>query len=105
MVADDDGRYEIITIRPAPYQIPTDGPTGEMIEATGWHPWRPAHFRLGVSAHNRHPIITQLYFQGGDWIDDDVASATKPELLLDPRTDSNGREVVEYDFALDPEQS
>jgi len=103
VAVDENGRYSITTIRPAPYQIPTDGPTGEMIEAAGWHPWRPAHFHLRVSAPGKHPIVTQLYFQGGDWIDDDVATATKPELMLDPVTDEQGREVVEYHFALDPQ--
>lgn len=103
VVTDGDGRYEITTIQPAPYQIPTDGPTGKFIEAAGWHPWRPAHLHLRVAAHRRHPIITQLYFQGGDWLDSDVASATKPELLLDPKPDAAGRNCVRYDFVLDPE--
>src|SRR3712207_8070747 len=32
VVADDEGRFEIRTIQPAPYQIPTDGPTGKLID-------------------------------------------------------------------------
>jgi catechol 1,2-dioxygenase len=55
-----------------------------------------------VTSPGKQPIITQLYFAGGDWIDDDVATATKPELLLDPQLDDAGRKVVSYDFALDP---
>ncbi|WP_072801543.1 catechol 1,2-dioxygenase [Rhodococcoides yunnanense] len=102
VVTDSDGRYEITTIQPAPYQIPTDGPTGQFIEAAGWHPWRPAHLHLRVTFPDKQPIITQLYFAGGEWIDDDVASATKPELLLDPQLDEQGRKVVDYDFKLDP---
>ncbi|MDO2379831.1 catechol 1,2-dioxygenase [Rhodococcus electrodiphilus] len=102
VVADTEGRYAIITIEPAPYQIPTDGPTGRFIEAAGWHPWRPAHLHLRVTAPGRHPIVTQLYFAGGEWLDDDVATATKPELVLDPQADDAGRRVATYDFALDP---
>ncbi|MDV7269048.1 catechol 1,2-dioxygenase, partial [Rhodococcus oxybenzonivorans] len=102
IVTDSEGRYEITTIQPAPYQIPTDGPTGKFIEAAGWHPWRPAHLHLRVTSPGKRPIITQLYFAGGDWVDDDVATATKPELLLDPVIDDAGRKVVDYDFALDP---
>ncbi len=56
-----------------------------------------------MAAKGRHPIVTQLYFTGGDWLDSDVASATKPDLLLDPKPDADGRNVVQYDFALDPE--
>lgn len=102
VVADADGRFEISTIEPAPYQIPTDGPTGQLIEAAGWHPWRPAHLHLIVRAPGYRPITTQLYFAGGDWLDTDVAEATKPELILDPRPQTDGRRRSEYDFVLEP---
>src|SRR5690606_36686766 len=81
VVADEEGRFEISTIQPAPYQIPTAGPTGKLIQAAGWHPWRPAHLHLIVRAHGYRSIITQLYFSGGAWLDSDVAQATKPELV------------------------
>ncbi len=102
VVADDHGHFEITTIEPAPYRIPTDGPTGKLIEAAGWHPWRPAHLHLIVRAPGHRPITTQLYFAGGDWLDSDVAEATKPELVLDPRPQTDGRRRSEYDFVLEP---
>ncbi len=100
----DQGRFEITTIQPAPYQIPTDGPTGKLIEAAGWHPWRPAHLHLIVAAPGHRPITTQLYFEGGDWLDSDVAEATKPELVLSPQAQGDGRMRSEYDFVLEPER-
>ncbi|GAA3791725.1 catechol 1,2-dioxygenase [Amycolatopsis tucumanensis] len=102
VVADGQGRFEISTVQPAPYQIPTDGPTGKLIEAAGWHPWRPAHLHLIVRAPGCRPITTQLYFAGGDWLDSDVAQATKPELVLDPQPVSDGCVRAEYDFVLEP---
>lgn len=102
VVTGDDGRFEISTIQPAPYQIPTDGPTGRLIEAAGWHPWRPAHLHLIVRTPGHRPITTQLYFAGGDWLDSDVAQATKPELVLDPQPQGDGRLRAEYDFVLEP---
>lgn len=99
---DGEGRFQITTIQPAPYQIPTDGPTGQLIEAAGWHPWRPAHFHLLVSAEGHRPVTTQLYFAGGDWLDSDVAEATKPELVLDPQDDGTGTRRSTYDFELEP---
>lgn len=104
VVADDNGHFEISTIEPAPYQIPTDGPTGKLIEAAGWHPWRPAHLHLIVRAPGHRPITTQLYFAGGDWLDSDVAQATKPELILDPQPQADGRYRSTYDFVLEPAQ-
>jgi catechol 1,2-dioxygenase len=98
-----DGRYTFHTIEPAPYQIPTDGSTGAFVDAAGWHPWRPAHLHLKVSAPGRQLVTTQLYFDGGDWVGDDVAQAVKPELILRPTaaTSGAGNEVT-YDFPLDP---
>ena len=105
VVADDDGRFEIRAIQPAPYQIPTDGPTGKMIEAADWHPWRPAHLHLIVSAPGHRAITTQLYFRGGEWLDSDVAEAVKPDLILDPQEQGDGSRRVDYDFVLEPTES
>ncbi len=100
VTADDEGRFRIRTLKPAPYQIPTDGACGKLISAAGWHPWRPAHLHLKVGAHGHEQVTTQLYFPGDAHNDDDVASAVKPELVLDPRDVDGGQEVT-YDFVLD----
>jgi catechol 1,2-dioxygenase len=102
VVADEQGRFEISTIQPASYQIPTDGPTGALLAAAGWHAWRPAHLHLMVRAPRHRTITTQLYFAGGEWLDTDVASATKPELVLDPVDQGDGTTAVRYDFTLEP---
>ena len=103
VVADDEGRFAINTMQPAPYQIPTDGSCGALIEAAGWHAWRPAHIHVKASAPDHLLITTQLYFEGGEYIGTDIADAVKPELMLapTPRTDGQGAEVT-YDFVLDP---
>lgn len=102
-IANDEGKFAFQTVRPAPYQIPTDGACGQLIGAAGWHAWRPAHLHLKVSAPGYELITTQLYFPGDPHNEDDIASAVKPELLLDPqpRKDGSG-EVTVYDFVLDP---
>jgi catechol 1,2-dioxygenase len=101
VVTDEDGRFAISTVQPAPYQIPTDGPTGKLITAAGWHPWRPAHLHLIVRAPGHRPITTQLYFSGGEYLDSDVAEATKPELVLDPQDQGDGTLTSTYDFVLE----
>jgi catechol 1,2-dioxygenase len=102
VATDDEGRFAISTVQPAPYQIPTDGPTGKLIEAAGWHPWRPAHLHIMVRADGHRTITTQLYFAGGEWLDSDVAEATKPELVIDPQDDGSGTHLATYDFELEP---
>jgi catechol 1,2-dioxygenase len=103
VATDLGGNFKIRTIKPAPYQIPTDGHTGKLIAAAGWHAWRPAHMHLKVTAQGHLPITTQLYFPGDAHLEDDIASAVKPELILDPKPADDGKGIeVTYDFVLDP---
>ncbi|MEU9369229.1 catechol 1,2-dioxygenase [Streptomyces avermitilis] len=99
---DEAGRFTVRTIQPAPYQIPTDGSCGKLIAAAGWHAWRPAHLHLKVSAPGHETLTAQLYFRGGEHVEDDVASAVKPELVIDPQPVGDGGNQVTYDLALDP---
>ncbi|GAB3348421.1 catechol 1,2-dioxygenase [Amycolatopsis echigonensis] len=101
VVTDEDGRFAIRTVQPAPYQIPHDGPTGALLESAGWHPWRPAHIHLMVRADGHRTITTQLYFEAGEYLDSDVAAATKPELVIAPADDGTGVRRVTYDFELE----
>jgi len=90
------------TIVPAPYAIPHDGPTGRLIAAAGWHPWRPAHVHLTVSAEGHEALTTQLFVDTSDYLDDDVASAVKDELVVHPEPGDDGALHVTYDFRLAP---
>jgi protocatechuate 3,4-dioxygenase beta subunit len=80
-IANEDGAFAIAAIKPAPYMIPTDGACGQLIDAAGWHAWRPAHLHLKVSKPGYELLTTQLYFPGDPHNDDDIAGAVKPELL------------------------
>lgn len=102
--ADENGHFEINTMQPAPYQIPTDGACGQLIGAAGWHAWRPAHIHIKVSAPGYQLVTQQLYFPGDPHNEDDIASAVKPELMLDvkERQDGQGNQV-EYNYVLGKE--
>ena len=103
IVTNENGEYEITTLQPAPYQIPADGPTGWFIDSYGGHPWRPAHLHLKVKSPGYREITTQLYFEGGEYTDNDVATAVKPELVLHPEKNEEGQNIVNYGFSLDKE--
>jgi catechol 1,2-dioxygenase len=98
--ADGQGRFDITTIVPAPYQIPTDGATGNLLAAAGWTAWRPAHLHVKVSAPGYRLITSQLYFDGGEYLHTDIASAVKPELILHPTPAVGQGLEVNYDFVL-----
>src|SRR6185437_6736759 len=48
--ADGGGEFWFRTIVPSYYPIPTDGPVGELLNATGRHAFRPAHIHFIVTA-------------------------------------------------------
>lgn len=109
ITADAEGRFEVRTVVPAPYEIPKGGPTGKLLREAGWHAWRPAHLHFMVRADGYEPLTTQLYIEGDRWMDSDVASAVKPGLVL-PLADAGAGEhgvdvahkVAGYEFRLDP---
>ena len=98
----EDGAFEIHTVVPAPYKIPNDGPTGRLLEAAGWHPWRPAHTHCFVDAEGHDRLTTQLFFAGDKWLGTDVAGADKPDLILEPVRSPSGELEATYDFTLQP---
>ena len=98
----ENGEFEIHTVVPAPYMIPNDGPTGRLLEAAGWHPWRPAHLHYFVDAEDHDRLTTQLFFAGDRWLGTDVAGADKPDLTLEPTKSADDGLEVTYDFTLQP---
>ena len=103
--SDEQGRFELTTIRPAPYRIPDQGPTGRLLNALGRHTWRPAHIHVKISADGYQPLTTQLYFQGDEFLDSDVASAVKDDLILPLQpagSDGGSHLTLRYDFQLAP---
>ncbi len=77
-----DGRYEVRTIVPPPYEVKKDGPVGRLLERLGRHAFRPAHIHVKVSAEGCGPLTTMLFFEGDPWLGDDVIGADKPSLTL-----------------------
>lgn len=101
LMTDAEGRYEVQTIVPSPYQIPHAGPTGKLLRAMGRHTWRPAHLHLKVSAEGHRPLTTQAYFEGGEWVDSDVVRAVKDSLLHKLERDGDGYRLI-WDIELEP---
>jgi hydroxyquinol 1,2-dioxygenase len=81
----EDGSYAFLGVRPTPYAIPHDGPVGRMLEATGRHPWRPAHIHLIVRATGYAPVTTHIFDSTSRYLDSDAVFAVKPTLLRDFR--------------------
>ncbi|MER6489764.1 intradiol ring-cleavage dioxygenase [Streptomyces griseorubiginosus] len=81
--ADAEGRFWFRTCVPAPYPIPTDGPVGDLLRATGRHPYRPAHIHFIVGAEGHTPVTTHIFVAGSDYLDSDAVFAVKRSLVQD----------------------
>ncbi|WP_373377644.1 intradiol ring-cleavage dioxygenase [Cupriavidus nantongensis] len=79
---DAEGYYAIRTIVPVSYPVPADGPVGRMLQATGRHPWRPAHLHFMVDAPGHRKLVTHLFNQGDPYLQSDVVFGVKPSLQV-----------------------
>jgi catechol 1,2-dioxygenase len=106
------GEYLVRTTRPVAYQIPSDGPVGEMLKATNRHPWRPAHVHFVVSAAGFEPVTTHLFDSIDQYLHSDAVFGVKDSLIVDFQEHSEASETskklgitgpfctTEYDFVL-----
>jgi hydroxyquinol 1,2-dioxygenase len=111
---DSEGRYLIRTVRPVNYPIPSDGPVGAMLKATGRHPMRPAHIHFVVMADGYDPVTTHIFDRTDEYLESDAVFAVKDSLICDfvrhetPTVEAAGLGITgpmltaEFDFVLKP---
>jgi protocatechuate 3,4-dioxygenase beta subunit len=99
--AEADGSYELQTLLPKPYTVPTDGPVGRYLEAIGQHPWRPAHIHFKVTASGHQTLVTQLFFPGDPYLENDTIGAVK-EALVRPVETHEDHLTCDFDIVLRP---
>ena len=102
ITADQEGRFHFRTIVAVPYAIPHDGPVGQMLQATGRHPWRPAHLHFRVKAPGYETLITHVFRKDSDYLDSDAVFGVRQSLVCDWVPQPDGSFVLEYDFVLNP---
>ena len=112
--ADAEGRYRFWTVLPEPYPVPTDGPVGRLLEATGRPPWRPAHLHFAIGAPGHRRLVTHVFRRGGRYLDADAVFGVRPSLVADwvrhepgVAPDGSRRDTpywtLEFDFILNPD--
>ncbi|MGW3131100.1 dioxygenase family protein [Streptomyces sp. NPDC001123] len=111
---DDEGRVWFRTVVPSHYPIPTDGPVGVLLGATGWHPYRPAHIHFIVEADGHRTLTTHIFVADGPYLDSDAVFAVKESLVVDfPQVEDEEKAIeyrvtapfrmAEFDITVDPE--
>lgn len=111
--ADAEGRFRFKTIRAEAYPIPHDGPVGQMLEALGRHPWRPAHLHFMITAPGFERLITHVFRNGDRYLDSDAVFGVRSSLIADwlehpPGTAPDGSTssipfyTLDFQFVLNP---
>lgn len=77
------GEYRFWSVLPAPYPIPHDGPVGELLEAAGRGPMRPAHLHFKVTAPGYRTLITHIFLAGDPYLDRDAVFGVKEGLVVE----------------------
>jgi hydroxyquinol 1,2-dioxygenase len=100
--ADGDGKFFFRSILAVPYAIPHDGPVGRMLEATGRHPWRPAHLHFMVKAPGYETLVTHVFRKNSDYLDSDAVFGVRESLVCEWKEQTDGSYLLEFDFVLNP---
>ena len=80
--ADAEGKFEISTIRPVPYEIPTDGPVWrDLVQAAQRSSWRAAHAHIIVSAPGYSKLVTELFDSEDPYLDKDAVFGVRDPLV------------------------
>lgn len=77
-----DGHYYFTTVRPVSYTVPTDGPVGELLDATGRHPWRPSHLHYIVKAEGFRTLVTEVFPDDDPYLDQDTVFGVREDLVM-----------------------
>jgi len=84
-----DGSYAFATVRPGRYSVLGDGPVGDLLRAAGRTCVRAAHAHIIATAPGCEPVVTELFFEGGEYLQDDAVFGVRESLVarVDPCDD------------------
>ena len=80
---DEHGRFWFRSVVPRFYPIPDDGPVGQLLSATGRHPYRPAHLHFIAAAPGYQPVTTHVFVADSPYLDSDAVFGVKESLIRD----------------------
>lgn len=96
---DEHGKFAFRTILPAPYPIPQDGPVGQLLAATGRHPYRPAHIHFIVETDGYASLTTHVFVAGSRFLDSDAVFGVKESLVLEFAESTDGTLAAQYNMS------
>jgi hydroxyquinol 1,2-dioxygenase len=98
--SDAQGRFHFHTVLGDAYPIPVDGPVGELLRATGRHPWRPAHLHFMIQAPGYETLVTHVFRKDDQYLDSDAVFGVRESLLGEWVRQPDGGWRLDFDFVL-----
>ena len=80
--SDTEGNYHFTTAKPVEYTVPTDGPVGDLLKATGRHPWRPSHLHYIIKAEGFKTLVTEVFPADDPYLDQDTVFGVREDLVM-----------------------
>jgi hydroxyquinol 1,2-dioxygenase len=113
LYTDDQGRWWFWSVRPRAYPIPQDGPVGDLLDAAGRSPMRPAHVHFMITAEGYQTLITHVFDAADGHLDSDAVFGVRSQLITaferhDPGLAADGTTMdvpyftMAYDLVLEP---
>jgi hydroxyquinol 1,2-dioxygenase len=111
--SNEKGEYWFKSILPCHYSIPTDGPVGAMMKASGRHTYRPAHMHFMLEAPGFEKLITHVFRSDDQYLNSDAVFGVRSSLIgewkkTSTNTTPDGKPAtapfyqVDFDFVLNP---
>ena len=100
LTTDGQGLFWFRSVLPVPYSIPTDGPVGELLNATRRSPWRPAHLHFRIQAPGHETLITHVFRSGDPHLATDPVFGVRPSLVAHWPTLADGTHELQFNFLL-----
>jgi protocatechuate 3,4-dioxygenase beta subunit len=96
-----DGTYEIRSIRPVPYPIPSDGPVGDWLKKCGRNWWRPGHLHIWVKHEGYKDLITHVFDVESEFLEGDAVFGVQRSLIREFTANADGELQTTFDIVLD----
>jgi hydroxyquinol 1,2-dioxygenase len=111
LTSDAQGGFRFRSVMPVAYPVPTDGPVGQMLVASGRHPWRPGPVHFMIQAPGYSTLTTHVFRADDPYLDSDAVFGVRESLIGEfvahaPATGPHAREVsgtyhtLDFEFVL-----
>lgn len=86
LLTEEDGSFRFVSVMPAGYPLPPDGPVRPLLDQVKTHVMRPAHIHLFVTCQGYQPLVTHVFDKNDPHNADDVVYGVREDLIIDFKT-------------------